>query len=144
MAEDKLSEILSDPDKVKKLEKLLDNADKLEKYLDRMDALLSKLELFSEAGMLDDLYGVLFSLVALQRGFLKEETVRAIAELMGSASFLGAPECLEKIAEAVEKEDRVTLTGMLSRLRDPDIQRGLAIVFNSLKAIGSCASECGE
>ncbi len=140
----KLDEVLSDPQKVEKLEKLLENADKLEDFLGRMDKLLSKLELFSEAGMLDDLYGVLFTLMALQRGFVKEETIRAVAELMGSASFLGAPDCLEKIAQAIEKEDRVTLTGMLGRLRDPDVQRGLAIVFNSLKAIGNCAEQCKD
>ncbi len=138
----KLDDVLSDPKKVEKLEKLLDNADKLEEFLGKMDKLLSRLELFAEAGMLDDLYGLLFTLMALQRGFVKEETVKAIAELMGSISFLGAPDCLEKLAEAIEKEDKVTLTGMLSRLRDPDVQRGLAIVFNSLKAIGQCAEEC--
>ncbi len=142
MADKRLEDVLSDPQKVEKLEKLIDNSEKLEKFLDRMDALLSKLELFSEAGLLDDLYGVLFTLMALQRGFVKEETIKAVAELLGSTSFLGAPECLEKLAEAIEKEDRVTLTGMISRLRDPDIQRGLAILMNSLKAIGSCATEC--
>ncbi len=138
----KLEDLLSDPKKVERLEKLLDNADRLEEFLNKMDKLLSRLELFTEAGMLDDLYGLLFTLMALQRGFVKEETVKAIAELIGSASFLGAPECLEKLADAIEKEDRVTLTGMLSRLRDPDVQRGLAIVFNSLKVIGQCAEEC--
>ncbi len=144
MADKRLEDVLSDPQKVEKLEKLIENSERLEKFLDRMDALLSRLELFSEAGLLDDLYGVLFTLMALQRGFVKEETIKAVAELLGSTSFLGAPECLEKLAEAIEKEDRVTLTGMISRLRDPDVQRGLAILMNSLKAIGSCATECKE
>ncbi len=138
----KLEEILSDSKKVEKLEKLLENADKLEDFLNRMDGLLSKLELFSEAGMLDDLYGLLFTLMALQRGFVKEEMIKSMASLVGALSFIGAPECLEKLAEAVEKEDKVTLTGMLGRLRDPDVQRGLAIVFNALKAIGQCSNEC--
>ncbi len=133
--------VFSDQSKVEKLNKLLDNVDKLEDFLTKAGGLVDKLELFSEAGLLDDILGLLFGLVALQRGFIKEEAVRAIAELIQSAGFVAAPECLKTFAESIEKEDRVVPTSVMERLSDPDFQRGLAIVFNAITAIGKCANE---
>ncbi len=130
-----------DSDKVEKLNKLLDNADRLEEFLERTGKLLEKLELFSEAGLLDDLLGLVFGLVALQRGFVKEEAVKAIAELMQATGFVMAPECLKTIAQYVEKKERVVPTALMEKLSDADFQRGLAILLNAVTAIGKCASE---
>ncbi len=136
-----INDILSDEEKVEKLNKLLDNADKLDDFLAKAGKLLDRLELFSEAGLLDDLLGLLFALVALQRGFIKEEAVQAIAELIQAGGFIAAPECLKTFAKSIEKEDRIVPTSIMERLSDPDFQRGLGIVFNALTAIGKCANE---
>ncbi|MDK2372791.1 MAG: DUF1641 domain-containing protein [Candidatus Korarchaeota archaeon] len=135
------SNISLDEKRIEKLDKLLDNADRLIDTLSRMEKLLDKLELFSEAGLLDDLLGLVFGLVALQRGFIKEEAVKAVAELMQAAGFVMAPECLKTVAEYVEKKERVVPTALMERMSDPDFQRGLAILLNAVTAIGKCASE---
>ena len=136
----KLEEILSDPEKLEKLEKLLENVEKLERALDGISPLLDRLELYQESGMIDEFLGVIFGILSLQRGFLKEEHVKAMAELIQAFAFVGSPECMEEIAESVEKEEKLGLTGLFGKLRDPDVQRGLGLVMNLLKALGGCST----
>ncbi len=133
----KVDELLSDPENVKKLETLLDR-------LDSLNYLLERLELFIGAGMLDELFGLFFSIMAFERAFMKEEALQGLSELLGRFAFLVSPKCMEEFSEALDKEERLGLLGLMSKLRDPEVQRGLGVVMNALKVVGRCADECGS
>ncbi|MCS7103044.1 MAG: DUF1641 domain-containing protein, partial [Candidatus Korarchaeum sp.] len=118
-----LEEVFSDEKNVEKLKVFLDKIDNLNYLLDR-------LELFIGSGMVDELLGILFSLMALERAFMKEEIIGELAELSGRLTFLISPRCMSELREALDSEERLGLLGLIRKLRDPDVQRGLAIVMD--------------
>lgn len=130
-----LDEVFSDEKNVEKLKAFLNKVDVLNYLLDR-------LELFIGSGMVDDLLGVLFSLMALERAFMKEEMVEELAELSSRLAFLISPRCVSELREALDSKENLGLLGLISKLRDPDVQRGLAIMMNFLKVLGMCNREC--
>ncbi len=132
-----VEELFSDPQNVKKLEVLLER-------LDSLNYLLERLELFIGAGMLDELFGLFFSIMAFERAFMKEESLQGLSELLGRLAFLASPKCMEELSEALDKDERLGLMGLMNKLRDPEVQRGLGVVMNALKVVGKCADECGS
>ncbi|MCD6245169.1 MAG: DUF1641 domain-containing protein [Candidatus Korarchaeota archaeon] len=92
--------------------------------------------------MLDNLFGISFSIMAFERAFMKEEAMRGLSELLGRFTFLISPTCMEEISKALDKEERLGLIGLLGKLRDPEVQRGLGVAMNILKVLGKCAEEC--
>ncbi|MEM4581595.1 MAG: hypothetical protein QW092_04450, partial [Candidatus Korarchaeum sp.] len=80
----KLEDLLSDERNLEKLKAFLDKVDNLNYLLDR-------LELFIGSGMVDELLGALFSFMALERAFMKEEMIEELAELSGRLAFLISP-----------------------------------------------------
>jgi len=130
-----LEEILSDEKRAEGLKTFLDRIDSLNHLLDR-------LELFIGSGMVDELLGMLFSLMALERAFMKEEMIEELAELSGRLTFLISPRCMSELRDALDSKERLGLLGLLRKLRDPDVQRGLAIMMDVLKVIGKCNKEC--
>ncbi len=132
-----VEELLSDPENIKKLKALLER-------LDSLNYLLERLDLFIGAGMLDEAFGTFFSIMAFERAFMKEESLQKLSELLGRLVFLTSPKCMEDFSEVLDKEEKVGLIGLLSKLRDPEVQRGLGIVMNALKVLGRCADECGS
>ncbi len=133
----KVEDLLSNPENIKKLETLLEN-------MDSFNYLLERLELFIGAGMLDELFGLFFSIMAFERAFMKEEALQELSELLGRFAFLVSPKCMEDFSEALDREEKVGPVGLLNKLRDPEVQRGLGVVMNILKVIGKCADECGS
>lgn len=131
----KLEELLSDERNLEKLKTFLDKIDNLNYLLDR-------LELFIGSGMIDELLGALFSLMALERAFMKEEMIEELAELSGRLSFLISPRCISEFREALDSKEKLGLLGIIRKLRDPDVQRGLAIAMDILKVLGKCNKEC--
>lgn len=131
----KLEELLSDERNLEKLKTFLDKVDNLNYLLDR-------LELFIGSGMIDELLGALFSLMALERAFMKEEMIEELAELSGRLSFLISPRCISEFRETLDSKEKLGLLGIIRKLRDPDVQRGLAIAMDILKVLGKCNKEC--
>ncbi|MEM3929412.1 MAG: hypothetical protein QXX48_03900, partial [Candidatus Korarchaeum sp.] len=86
----KLEDLLSDERNLEKLKAFLDKVDNLNYLLDR-------LELFIGSGMVDELLGVLFSFMALERAFMKEEMIEELAELSGRLAFLISPKCMSEL-----------------------------------------------
>ncbi len=133
----KIDELLSNPENAKKLETLLER-------LDSLNYILERLELFIGSGMIDELFGIFFSIMAFERAFMKEEAMRGLSELLGRFAFLVSPNCMEEISRALDKEEKLGITGLLGKLRDPEVQRGLGVVMNILKVVGKCAEECSS
>ncbi len=131
----KLEEIFSDEKSVEKFKQFVDKLDNLNYILDR-------LELFLGSGMVDELLGILFSLMALERAFMKEEMIEELSELAARLTFLISPKCISELREALDSKESLGLLGLLKKMRDPDVQRGLAIVMDFLKVIGKCNKEC--
>jgi len=131
----KLEEIFSDEKSVEKFKQFVDKLDNLNYILDR-------LELFLGSGMIDELLGILFSLMALERAFMKEEMIEELSELAARLTFLISPKCISELREALDSKESLGLLGLLKKMRDPDVQRGLAIVMDFLKVIGKCNKEC--
>ncbi|MEM3536987.1 MAG: DUF1641 domain-containing protein [Candidatus Korarchaeum sp.] len=131
----KLEDLLSDERNLEKLKAFLDKVDNLNYLLDR-------LELFIGSGMVDELLGVLFSFMALERAFMKEEMIEELAELSGRLAFLISPKCMSELREALDSGEKLGLLGIIRKLRDPDVQRGIAIAMDLLKVLGKCNREC--
>jgi len=131
----KLEEIFQDEKSVEKFKQFVDKLDNLNYILDR-------LELFLGSGMVDELLGILFSLMALERAFMKEEMIEELSELAARLTFLISPKCISELREALDSKESLGLLGLLKKMRDPDVQRGLAIVMDFLKVIGKCNKEC--
>ncbi|MEM0037055.1 MAG: DUF1641 domain-containing protein [Candidatus Korarchaeum sp.] len=131
----KLEDLLSDERNLEKLKAFLDKVDNLNYLLDR-------LELFIGSGMVDELLGALFSFMALERAFMKEEMIEELAELSGRLAFLISPKCMSELREALDSGEKLGLLGIIRKLRDPDVQRGIAIAMDLLKVLGKCNREC--
>jgi uncharacterized protein YjgD (DUF1641 family) len=131
----KLEEIFSDEKNVEKFKQFIEKLDNLNYILDR-------LELFLGSGMIDELLGMLFSLMALERAFMKEEMIEELSELSARLTFLISPKCMSELREAFDSKESLGLIGLVRKMRDPDVQRGLAIVMDILKVIGKCNKEC--
>lgn len=115
--------------------------EKLSKTLERLEALnplLEKLVWMRENGVLDDLLNVLAELVIVQRGVVNEEFVREVSTLLALIAPLMTSECLDEYSKSFREEGKIGVLKLLSSLRDPDIQRGLAIVLGFLRSLGRC------
>lgn len=130
-----LEEIFSDEKNVEKLKSFMEKIDNLNYLLDR-------LELFLGSGMVDELLGMLFSLMALERAFMKEEMIQELSELAGRLTFLISPRCMAELRETLDSNERLGFLGLMRKLRDPDVQRGLAIMMDIIKVLGKCNAEC--
>lgn len=53
-------------------------------------------------------------------------------------------DCLTHAIAAAETNKQVGLMGLLSALRDPDVQRGLGFFISVLKGLGQCAAAKGQ
>lgn len=130
-----LEEIFSDEKNVEKLKSFMEKIDNLNYLLDR-------LELFLGSGMIDELLGMLFSLMALERAFMKEEMIQEFSELAGRFTFFISPKCMAELREVLDSDEKLGILGLMRKMSDPEVQRGLAIVMNFLKVLGKCNMEC--
>ncbi|MGY0288802.1 MAG: DUF1641 domain-containing protein [Candidatus Methanodesulfokora washburnensis] len=130
-----LDEIFSDEKNVERFKQFIGKLDNLNYMLDR-------LELFLGSGMVDELLGMIFSLMALERAFMKEEMTEELSELAARFTFFVSPKCMSELRKALDSRESLGILGLLKKLRDPDVQRGLAIVMDILKIIGKCNKEC--
>ena len=156
---------VTEPEVIERLSKLL-LSDGTLRLLDHIDELLSTLgELDQDAieglgkvigmlktlnrmGVLDTLQSVLTPEIigSLSRYLVSGGLLRLVDGLETLSEALGELE-FEKVGEAMplvrgalegipERAERVGLFGLLGKLRDKDIQRGLGVVMEILKAIG--------
>ena len=138
--------MMNDKEAVKSrvLEELLekDNLDRLFRIMEKLDVIevaLEKLAWMKENGILDDLVNMMGEIVVLQRGLVNEEMVKLIAEATATITPYLKSECIEGARWAYSSSERLGIVGLLRKLRDPDVQRGLAVTLGILKAIGQCA-----
>ena len=156
---------VTEPEVIERLSTLLLNAGTL-RLMDHLDRLLTTLgELDEDAieglekiirilktlnrmGVLDTLESVLTPEIigSLSRYLVSGGLLRLVDGLETLSEALGELE-FEKVGEAMplvrgalegipERAERVGLLGLLGKLRDKDIQRGLGVVMEILKAIG--------
>ena len=136
---DKLLDLLQD-------EKTLDALTALVQRADILKELVNTLYDFKRSGVLDDLLNAAASLRFFTEGLLTRDFVEKVGRWQGVALIAGT-----KLAMGGSKVDSLTyalagaedakpvgLFGLLSALRDPEVQRGLGFLIAVLKKLGSC------
>ena len=156
---------VTEPEVIERLSKLLLNAGTL-RLMDHLDRLLTTLgELDEDAiegfekiirilknlnrmGILDTLESVLtpeiigsLSRYLMSGGLLRLlDGLETLSEALGELEFERIREAMPLVRGALEgipeRAERVGLLGLLGKLRDKDIQRGLGVVMEILKAVG--------
>jgi len=136
---DKLLELLQD-------EKTLDALTALVQRADILKELVNTLYDFKRSDVLDDLLNTAASLSFFTEGLLTRDFVEKVGKLQEVALIAGTNlamdsskvDCLTYALAATEDAKQVGLFGLLSALRDPDVQRGLGFLIAVLKKLGSC------
>ena len=136
---DKLLELLHD-------EKTLDALTALVQRADILKELVNTLYDFKRSGVLDDLLNAASSLRFFTEGLLTRDFVEKAGKLQEVALTAGTNlamdsskvDCLTYALAAAEDAKQVGLIGLLSALRDPEVQRGLGFLTAVLKKLGSC------
>ena len=141
--------------------RLLDHIDEVLSTLGELDQdaieglgkLISMLRTLNRMGVLDTLQSVLTpeiigSLIRylMGRGLLRLiDGLETLADALGQLEFEkveGAMPLIKGALEGIpEQAEKVGLLGLLGKLRDKDIQRGLGVVMEILKAIGKTYAE---
>ncbi len=141
--------------------RLMDHLDRLlmtlgeldEDAIEGLEKIIRILKTLNKIGILDILESVLTPEIigSLARYLMSGGLLRLVDGLETLTEALGELE-FEKIGEAMplvkgalegipEKAERVGLLGLLGKLRDRDIQRGLGVVMEILKAVGKAYGE---
>ncbi len=121
---------------LEKLEELQNNGT-VSKLLDKMPSLLKlveNVEPLINSGSLDFLTSLAIALSSL-KGMITDEMLKDLGE---KASPL--LQMVNALSEATKSPPRVTVTGLLKSLNDPDVQKGLGIFITFLKILGSTSS----
>jgi len=113
---------------------------------DILKELVNTLYDFKRSGVLDDLLNAAASLRFFTEGLLTRDFVVKVGRLQGVALIAGTNlavdsskvDCLSCDLAAAEDAKQVGLLGLLSALRDPEVQRGLGFLIAVLKKLGSC------
>jgi uncharacterized protein YjgD (DUF1641 family) len=138
-----------------KLNKLLDRLQE-EKTIDALIAIVERIDVikelvntlfeFKRSGVLDDLLNAAASLRFLTEGLLTRDFIEKVAKLQEVALVAGINlamdtskvDCLTYAIAAADDAKPVGLFGLLSALRDPEVQKGLGFLIAVLKKLGSC------
>lgn len=136
---DKLLELLQD-------EKTLDALTALVRRADILKELVNTLYDFKRSGVLDDLLNAAATFRFFTEGLLTRDFMEKVAKLQEVALIAGTNlamdsskvDCLTYALAAADDAKPVGLFGLLSALRDPEVQRGLGFLIAVLKKLGSC------
>jgi len=138
-----------------KLNKLLDRLQE-EKTVDALSAIVDHIDVikelvntlfeFKRSGVLDDLLNAAASLRFLTEGLLTRDFMERVGKLQEVALVAGTNlaidtskiDCLTYALAAADDARPVGLFGLVSALRDPDVQKGLGFLIAVLKKLGSC------
>lgn len=140
-----LSKLVSkiDSQKIEELSKLLD-------LLPQLTELLQIIKELKETGTLDVVLDFIYT-IREARDMLTDDVLQSLASLASWALDLvkrlsSNSAFVDKVVDAITSDEmeqalqnppKVTLGGIIKMLRDPDVQRGLGIVFSILKALGA-------
>jgi uncharacterized protein YjgD (DUF1641 family) len=141
-AEEKLNKLL---DRLQE-EKTVDVLIAIVEHIDVIKELVNTLFEFKRSGVLDDLLNAAASLRFITEGLLTRDFIEKVAKLQEVALIAGTNlamdsskvDCLTYALAAAEDAKPVGLFGLLSALRDPEVQRGLGFLIAVLKKLGSC------
>jgi uncharacterized protein YjgD (DUF1641 family) len=142
VAEEKLNKLL---DLVQE-EKTVDALSAIVEHIDVIKELVNTLFEFKRSGVLDDLLNATASLRFLTEGLLTRDFMEKVGKLQEVALTAGTNlamdsskvDCLTYALAAAEDAKPVGLFGLLSALRDPEVQKGLGFLIAVLKKLGSC------
>jgi uncharacterized protein YjgD (DUF1641 family) len=141
-AEEKLNKLL---DRLQE-EKTVDALIAILEHMDVIKELVNTLFEFKRSGVLDDLLNAAATLRFLTEGLLTRDFIEKVAKLQEVALVAGTNlamdtskiDCLTYALAAAEDAKPVGLFGLLSALRDPEVQKGLGFLIAVLKKLGSC------
>jgi uncharacterized protein YjgD (DUF1641 family) len=141
-AEEKLNKLL---DRLQE-EKTVDALIAILEHIDVIKELVNTLFEFKRSGVLDDLLNAAATLRFLTEGLLTRDFIEKVAKLQEVALVAGTNlamdtskiDCLTYALAAAEDAKPVGLFGLLSALRDPEVQKGLGFLIAVLKKLGSC------
>jgi uncharacterized protein YjgD (DUF1641 family) len=141
-AEEKLNKLLD----LLQDEKTLDALTALAQRADILKELVNTLYDFKRSGVLDDLLNAAASLRFFTEGLLTRDFMEKVAKLQEVALIAGTNlamdtskiDCLTYAIAAADDAKPVGLFGLLSALRDPEVQKGLGFLIAVLKKLGSC------
>jgi len=139
-------------EKLNKLLDLLQDAktfDALTAVIQRADILkelVNTLYDFKRSGVLDDLLNAAATLRFFTEGLLTRDFVEKMGKLQEVALIAGTNlamdsskvDCLTYALAVADDAKPIGLFGLLSALRDPEVQRGLGYLIAVLKKLGSC------
>ncbi|MCY0859838.1 MAG: DUF1641 domain-containing protein [Sulfolobaceae archaeon] len=121
---------------LEKLEELQNNGT-VSKLLDKMPSLVKLVESVEplvNSGSLDFLTSLAIALSSL-KGMITDEMLKDLGEKVSSLL-----QMVNALSEATKSPHKVTVTGLLKSLNDPDVQKGLGIFITFLKILGSTSS----
>jgi uncharacterized protein YjgD (DUF1641 family) len=141
-AEEKLNKLL---DRLQE-EKTVDALIAILEHIDVIKELVNTLFEFKRSGVLDDLLNAAATLRFLTEGLLTRDFIEKVAKLQEVALVAGTNlamdtskiDCLTYAIAAADDAKPVGLFGLLSALRDPEVQKGLGFLIAVLKKLGSC------
>jgi uncharacterized protein YjgD (DUF1641 family) len=141
-AEEKLNKLLD----LLQEEKTVDALSAIVEHIDVIKELVNTLFEFKRSGVLDDLLNAAASLRFLTEGLLTRDFMEKVGKLQEVALVAGTNlamdtskiDCLTYALAAAEDSKPVGLFGLLSALRDPEVQKGLGFLIAVLKKLGSC------
>jgi uncharacterized protein YjgD (DUF1641 family) len=141
-AEEKLNKLL---DRLQE-EKTVDALIAIVEHIDVIKELVNTLFEFKRSGVLDDLLNAAASLRFLTEGLLTRDFMEKVGKLQEVALIAGTNlamdtskiDCLTYAIAAADDAKPVGLFGLLSALRDPEVQKGLGFLMAVLKKLGSC------
>lgn len=142
MSEDKLNKLLDLLAEEKAQTALVD----IVEHIDVLRDLVNTLHEFKRSGVLDDLLNLAATLRFFTEGLLSRDFMERVAKLQEVALIAGTNlavdtskiDCLTYALAAADDVKPVGLLGLLSALRDPDVQKGLGFFVAVLKKLGSC------
>jgi len=141
-AEEKMNKLLD----LLQEEKTVDALSAIVEHIDVIKELVNTLFEFKRSGVLDDLLNAAASLRFLTEGLLTRDFMEKVGKLQEVALVAGTNlamdtskvDCLTYALAAAEDAKPVGLFGLLSALRDPEVQKGLGFLIAVLKKLGSC------
>ena len=140
--EEKLNKLLDRLQEEKTVDALIAIVD----HIDVIKELVNTLFEFKRSGVLDDLLNAAASLRFLTEGLLTRDFMERVGKLQEVALVAGTNlaidtskiDCLTYALAAADDARPVGLFGLVSALRDPDVQKGLGFLIAVLKKLGSC------
>lgn len=131
----------SDPEGKVELETILGD-------LDVISDIVQWIKMLQETGMTDSLKGVIY-MIANLKNILTEDMLNGVASMLNSLlevlSKISDPQVVEGIVLLLDgissgklaKEPKIHGTfSLLSELKDPDVEAGLAVAINMIKGLG--------